>query len=231
MGSFLGNAQRKDLEADKTYFEEQLKNPLVTDTPSVRKNLKRVEKVLEEQTAPLLLGPALDKVVRREKELRESIVPNMLSQAEMRQAPPGSVGREMAFLKKFKPDILEWKNCRRTIHRDSDDPDIANLERYRPVVSRGNLDNAVIPGKTIDFPSEQYKLGYEGIDWSTRTREPGEDMESFESRVRRERLGEMRIQLAEMEAEDQEAEEAQAKEGAKKDRLPLSERLSMEEGK
>jgi hypothetical protein len=150
MRSFLGAEQRKELESDKKYLEKQLHNPLVQDIPMVRKNLQRVEHDLDTQAPPELRGPELDKVVRREKELREKIVPNMLSQAEMRQAPAGSVGREIAFQKRFKPEIIEWKNCMRTIHRDSEDPDVANLERFRPVVSRGNLDNAFIPGKNFD---------------------------------------------------------------------------------
>jgi hypothetical protein len=201
MGSFLGTTQRKELESDRDYLTKQLKNPLVQDVPMVRRNLQRVEHDLETQAPPELKGQELDRVVRREKELREKIVPNMLSQAEMRRAPAGSVGREMAFQKRFKPEIIEWKNCRRTIERDSEDPDVANLERYRPVVSRGNLDNAQIPGKEFHFASPQYQANYDGIDWSTRTREPGEDVETFQSRIRRERLAEMRAQLAALEAE------------------------------
>ena len=229
MKSFLSHARVQELESDKRHFESQLTNPLVTDLPSVRKNLKRVEHAIETQVPPVLVGPELDKVVRREKELREEIVPNMLSQAEMRQAPAGSVGREIAFQKRYKAGILEWKNCRRTIHHDSEDPDVANIERYRPEVSRGNLDNALIPGKVLNFASPQYQDNYDGIDWSTRTREPGEDVESFESRIRREKLDEMRIQLAEAEDENTAAEAAvKAAETASKKRTPLSERLSLE---
>ena len=224
MKSFLSHARVQELESDKAYFESQLTNPLVTDIPSVRKNLKRVEHAIETQVPPVLLGPALDKVVRREKELRETIVPNMLSQAEMRQAPAGSVGREMAFQKRYKVPILEWKNCRRTIHRDSEDPDVANIERYRPVVSRGNLDNAQIPGQVMSFASEQFQDGYDDIDWSTRTREPGEETETFKSRIRREKLAELRRAQEALELEEEEAHEPE-----KTERTPLSERLSLEE--
>lgn len=129
------------------------------------------------------------------------VVPNMLSQAEMRQAPPGAVGRELAFQKRFKPEIIEWKNLQRTIHYDSEDPDVANLERFRPVASRGNLDNAFIPGKSMSFASAQYQEGYDGIDWSRHNREEGEDAETFESRVRRERLSDLRMKMVELENE------------------------------
>ena len=207
MGSLLGAAQRKELESDKRFFEKQLTNPLVQDLPAVHTNLRRVEHDLETQAPKQLKGKELDAVVRREKELRDMIVPNMLSQAEMRQGPPGSVGREIAFQKRFTPEIIEWKNCQRTINYDSEDPDVANLERFRPVVSRGNLDNAQIPGKIMSFPSHQYQEGYDGVDWSKHTRAEGENTETFESRVRRERLADLREKTAmlELEVEDEEA--------------------------
>lgn len=202
--SLLGHEQRQQLESDKKYFEKQLNHPLIEDVPAVRGNLRRIEHALETQAPKRLQGQELDKVVRREKELRDMIVPNMLSQAEMRQAPPGAVGREIAFQKRFNSDIIEWKNCRRTIEYDSEDPDVANLEIHRPVVSRGNLDNAQIPGQIMSFPSAQYQEGYDGIDWSKHTRAEGEDAETFESRVRGERLSDIREKMAllEIEVED-----------------------------
>ncbi|MHC4646317.1 MAG: hypothetical protein ACYTBJ_12520 [Planctomycetota bacterium] len=203
MRSFLGNEQRKELESDRDYFTKQLNNPLVQDMPMIRRNLQRVERDIETQAPPDLShpskGPELDKVVRREKELREEIVPNMLSQAEMRQAPPGSVGREMAFQKRYKHKIIEWKNCRRTIHRDSEDPDVANLECFRPTVPKGNLDNAFIPGKNFNFASPQYQEKHEDINWHQS--DAGAEFETPESRERREKLAALRAELATLEAE------------------------------
>lgn len=205
MRSYLGYQQRKDLQFDKEYFERQLDNPLVQDKPTVRRNLKKVEHDLETQSPPVLKGPKLDAVAKRERELREEIVPNMLSQAEMRQAPPGAVGREMAFQKRYKEKIIEWKNCRRTLFRDSDDPDVANLEVFRPVVSQGNLDNAFIPGKIMNFPSPAYQAGYENIDFSKQEDAP--EFETEASKTRRRRLEELRAEMEALEAvEEFEAE-------------------------
>ena len=191
----LGTSQREALESDRSYLTEQLTNPLVTDKPTVLKNLRRVEHDIETQSPPELTGDALDKEVRLEKELRESIVPDMLSQEEMRKAPAGSVGRHLAFEKKHKNSILRWKNAMRTIHRGSDDPDIANLERFRPTVSTMGMHDVLIQGRNFDFPSQKYLEGYDGIDWSKHDRAEGEDMESFKSRVRRGELAEMRAKL------------------------------------
>ena len=223
--TYLGTAQRQSLEEEHTKLESNLIDPLITDKPAVRKQIKRVEHTLETQSPPVLLGPALDKEVRLEKELRGEIVPNMLSQEEMRKAPAGSVGRFMAFEKKYKEKILRWKNCQRTIHRGSDDPDIANLERYRPTVSQHNMHGALIQGKNFDFASPAFLEGYDGIDWSTRTREPGEEVETFKSRIRREKIAELRAMLATTEAED-EAEDSNGSKGL--GRTPLSERVGLE---
>jgi hypothetical protein len=201
--SYLPYNRRQELEGDKEYFEKQMNNPLVQDKPTVRKNLARVEHALETQSPPVLKGEKLDKVVRREKELREELVPNMLSHAEMRQAPPGSVGREMEFQKRYKDKIIEWKNCRRVMFRDSDDPDVANLEVYRPTKSRGNLDNAFIPGKEFHFASPQYQEGYDNIDWSAEGEEPKESFETEESKERRARLQQLREEMAALEAEEE----------------------------
>ncbi|KPK68181.1 hypothetical protein AMJ82_08955 [candidate division TA06 bacterium SM23_40] len=203
MRSYLGYQQRQDLEGDKEYFENQLKNPLVQDKPTVRRNLQRIERDLETQSPPILSGPDLDKVVTREKELREEIVPNMLSQEEMRKAPAGSIGREMAFQKKYKRKIIEWKNCRRTIYRESDDPDVANLECFRPEISRGNVENCLIPGQKFDFPSRRFQENYPTIDWSNHDRPEDQEAETEASKLRRMKLAELRAQMAELEAEEE----------------------------
>jgi len=68
-------------------------------------------------------------------------------------------------------------------------------------VSQLNMHGAQIPGQDFDFPSQQYLENYDGIDWSKRAREPGEEMETFKSRIRREKLVEMRAMQTAMEAE------------------------------
>ena len=201
MKQLASTAQRLAMEEDRNYLTKQLSNPLVQNLPLVRKSLRRVEHDIETQSPPILKGMELDKVVLREKELREEIVPNMPSQEEMRKAPSGSIGRHQRFENKYKPGILEWKNCMRTIHRDSEDPDIANLERFRPTVSRHNMHGALIPGQNFDFPSPQYQANYDGIDWSAHTRAEGEDTETFKSRVQREEVAALRARLDALEEE------------------------------
>jgi hypothetical protein len=201
MKQLASTAQRLAMEEDREYLTKQLSNPLVQNIPLVRKSLRRVEHDIETQSPPILKGMELDKEVKLEKELREEIVPNMPSQEEMRKAPSGSIGRHQRFEKKYKEKILRWKNSRRTIYRESDDPDIANLEQYRPTVSQHNMHGALIQGQDFDFPSPQYKANYDGIDWSAHTRADGEDTETFKSRVRREEIAALRARLDALEEE------------------------------
>jgi hypothetical protein len=63
------------------------------------------------------------------------------------------------------------------------------------------MHGAQIQGQDFDFPSQQYLDNYDGIDWSARTREPGEEMETFKSRIRREKLAELRAMQTVLEAE------------------------------
>ncbi|KPK67117.1 hypothetical protein AMJ82_11230 [candidate division TA06 bacterium SM23_40] len=166
MRQYLTKAQRDAYEEDRRTFQDQLSNPAVQEKAAVRRELRKVEQILSTQSPPELKGADLDKAVKAEKELREEIVPNMLSQEEMRKNPPGAVGRERAFQKRYKEKILAWKNLRRAIERDSDDPDLSNLEVYRPTVSQLNMQNAQIPGRDYNFPSERFQANYDQVKWN-----------------------------------------------------------------
>jgi len=158
--------------SDKAVYETQLTSPNIQDKGAVQQQLRRINHQIETQTPQPYKGEDLDKAVRREKELRQKLSESMPSHEEMRKCPPGAVGKEMEFQKRHKKDVLEWKEIRLRLNPDTDDPDIANLERYRPERSTLNMDNAVIPGKQYYFPSEPYKENYDNIDWEKKTETP-----------------------------------------------------------
>jgi hypothetical protein len=60
---------------------------------------------------------------------------------------------------------LKWKNVRLTLNVGTDDPDIANLELYRPKSSTLNMGGAQIPGKYYFMPSDNpnYSENYDNI--------------------------------------------------------------------
>ena len=125
---------------------------LVRRRNDIRRNL--------EENAPKPYETAdLDNAVAREKTLLSEILQGMPTQEEMRRAPPGAVDKHMKWEQHNKKRISEWKNIRKCLHVAgnadvADAVDTSNLERYRPSggTSQLNLDNAVIPGKSIHLP-------------------------------------------------------------------------------
>ena len=91
-------------------------------------------------------------MVSREKSLLNEILAGMPSQEEMRKAPPGAVDKHMAWERRNKAKILEWKNLR--LRLNPSEREAANLERFRPRDSTLSMDHAVIPGKQIYIPDE-----------------------------------------------------------------------------
>lgn len=146
-----------------------------TDPGALRKARRRIDEQVARQTPPELKGEVLDDAISEEQELREELVQGMPSHIEMRRNPPGVVGRHRAWQKRVKAlwrgtgqsKINRWKNLRRAIARSTgrytEDPDVANLEQYRPTVPYGNLDGAQIPGQNFNFPSEQYQQNHDDV--------------------------------------------------------------------
>lgn len=187
---YLRARQRQELEGEKRMLESQMNDPgaRIEDRSEVRRQLQRISYDLESQTPPELRGQALDSAVRRERELRRMIVEDMQSAEELRKNPAGAVGRLIAYEKKHKDNIVEWKNLRTMIHRDSEDPDVANLEVYRPQKNMVSMESAQIQGKDYNFPSEQFKEGYDAINWNPLSEEDVEalrrEVEDLRSQVR-----------------------------------------------
>jgi hypothetical protein len=172
---YLRPHQIASMESEAKVLENDLQNPGIQDKGAVRLTLNKLQHQLDTQKAPQLTGMDLDKAVKREAELRQEITHGMLSQEEMRKNPPGVVGELMRWEKANKQKILEWKNLRLTLHHGTDDPDVANLERFRPRTSRFNMHGAQIEGKEYWIPSEQYKANYD-VAFGNEPEESGEEL-------------------------------------------------------
>ena len=132
-------------------LEDRLMSPHIQDKGEVRKQLIRVRKQTEEQAPkPPENTQEEERLVKRERLLRDEILAGMPSQEEMRKAPPGAVDKHAAWEKRNKPKIIEWKNIRLRLHPGA--RETANLERFRPVASTLSMDNAVIPGRNFYMP-------------------------------------------------------------------------------
>lgn len=158
--------QRDEMLHEKSSLENKLKNPYIQDKGVVSTQLRKLNKQLETQTPTPFKSDEIDAKVKREKELREDLLNGMPSQEEMRKAPPGAIGKHMTWEKTKKAKLMEWKEIQLRLNPESDDPDVANFERFRPVTSSLNMDNAQIQGKQYYLPTEAYKQGYDQIQWS-----------------------------------------------------------------
>jgi hypothetical protein len=134
--------------------------------------------------APPETNPAQrDAVAKRERELLEKIMEGMPSKAEMRKCPPGAIGKHREWEKRNKSRIIEWKNLRRILNLGNEDPDISNVEMFRPTASTLNMENAVIPGKDYFLPSQHpnwdqnYDRTFNGGEAST------EDVQALKDRL------------------------------------------------
>lgn len=194
--------QREELETDKKTLERNLSNPYIQDKGAVSTQLRKVNKQLEIQSPKPYPENEVDKAAKREKALLEELSSTMPSQEEMRKCPPGAIGKHRAWEKKNKPKVLEWKELRLRLNSGSNDPDIANLERYRPTRSTLNMDNALIPGKNFSFPSEAYKENYDKISWGEDKKE-GAGWSEERRKAQSERMKEMHSKKKEAKKDDE----------------------------
>lgn len=129
--------------------EAKLESPHIQDKKEARNQLIRLRKTAAEQM-PKPPGSAEEegRLAKRSAELLDHIVGDgMLSQAEMRACPPGAPDLHLAWEKRNKPFILEWKNIQ--LRLKPGEREAANLERHRPTANRLNLDTAVVDRKQI----------------------------------------------------------------------------------
>lgn len=161
--------QREEMEADRRGLENSLKSPSHPDRSTATRQLRTLNKQLDEQSPKPFSSDEIDTKVRRETQLKKEILEGMPSQEEMRKSPPGAVGKHQAWEKANKEKILEWKNLMLRINHDSTDPDIANFEKHRPVSNTLNMDNAVIQGQQFHFMPDtpQFKQGYDNVNWDS----------------------------------------------------------------
>ena len=132
-------------------LEDRLMSPHIQDKGEVRKQLIRVRKQTEEQAPkPPENTQEEERLVKRERLLRDEILAGMPSQEEMRKAPPGAVDKHAGWEKRNKLKILEWKNLQLRLRPG--EREAANLERHRPTASTLNMDSAQIQGKNFFMP-------------------------------------------------------------------------------
>lgn len=141
-------------------LEEKLSSKHIEDKGEVNRQLRMAKKDFDTQIArPPETRDEEDRMVKRSRDLLSKILPGMPSQEEMRKAPPGAVDKHMAWERRNKKAILEWKHLQLRLTAGSGNREVANLEKHRPTVSTLSMDNAQIPGKAIYLPENPDGLG------------------------------------------------------------------------
>ncbi len=131
--------------------ENSLKDPTVApyieDKGAMRKRINKLHDALyRDSKQPYDTAEEKNKAMKRERELREQWTTNMPSVEEMRRNRAGAVHKHMQWEKHNKQAILEWKETQALLHPESDDPDLCNVERYRPERPFAYDTTAQIPG-------------------------------------------------------------------------------------
>lgn len=154
--------QVKNYEEDRAALRAKLRmtNPdgsradghYIQDKGEAVKQLRRLEKTMEPQLPKPFKGAELDAAVRLEKALREQWTEGMPSDEEMRKNPPHAVQKHMAWEKRNKRAVVEWKNLQLRLNVGSDDRSVTNIEQHRPRASSLNMDGAQIQGVQYYLP-------------------------------------------------------------------------------
>ena len=86
-----------------------------------------------------------------EKRVLDEIKPALVPYEDLRRNPAGTVGRlqrgEMSASVKDK--IIYWRNLRKQIHQDDDDPELCSLEPHRTHIIRPDGTSTFMPGAQI----------------------------------------------------------------------------------
>lgn len=166
----LKSEQILDLKEEQTQIDAALAptNPFrnkISKPQLMHQRRKAIDKQLEDFAPATLEGSEKDKLANLEKELRAAWTNNMPTEEEMRKNPAGMVDRHRKWERLNKKIIGQWKNVRRQLEPDSDDPDLANIERFRP---NGVLDR-LVAGAQISgamnyraIPQENWDTAFEG---------------------------------------------------------------------
>jgi len=165
--TYITERQVQDWKGEVANLERMLNDPKsrIEDRGEVNRQYRKLKFDLEASAPPDTTPDQRDRLAREERELREKIQERMCSYEEMRKSPPGAVGkyRRGEASAEGKEMILRWKNIRRILHKGDDDPDVSNIELFRPRTSTLNMDNALIPGKEYFIPpaTPEYKEGWD----------------------------------------------------------------------
>lgn len=149
----LRKRERQERQDELKRIDQQLSAPAwaasamsAEGRQSLAKRRRQLEKELQNWSPRTDLSPETrDALHRRSKELEEEIRQGMPTAEVMRRNPVGAVDAHRKWDRR-KDKVLEWKNLQVQLEPESDDIDLANVERLRPT--------QVAPGSPASFMAD-----------------------------------------------------------------------------
>lgn len=165
-------AWRKEIEhTDRLLAREEASSlKSLTNPARIRLQNERRKRLLAEQSPRPLSGEEKDQVSTLSKRLLADIKEGMVSKAEQRRNPAQEIGlrhRIDQWHRAKKDNVVRWKHAQILLNPDSTDPDLCNIEKYRPEGPLEAMLNAQIPGY-MGFDTPHMKERWEEIfhaDW------------------------------------------------------------------
>jgi hypothetical protein len=145
--NLLRHQQREQLKSEIAESERMLPFAKPDEKGAVIARKNKTQQTLDQQSPEPLTGKEKDTLAALEKKLRSKITHNMPTEEVMRKNPSGAVDWHQRWEKANKKAIRIWKNVRIQLNPDSEDRDLASIERYRPSGQTDRMrTDAQIPG-------------------------------------------------------------------------------------
>lgn len=130
--NLLRFAQREELKTDIEQAEQMIPSAKPEERGTLLRSIKRQKQALNDGSPEPLTGKEKDTLSTLEKRLRAKITEHMPTEEVMRKNPTGAVDWHTKWQNKNKKLVRLWKNVQIQLNPDSQDKDLANIERFRP---------------------------------------------------------------------------------------------------
>lgn len=148
---YLRKEEAENLERDHAAETERIQHAKIFKVTTANigeayNNQKRINERLERERVPDLDGETKDILSKEIEAIEGKIKHGMPTDSTMRRNEVGAVHHHITWETHNKSRIQKWKNLKKVLENDSEDPDLCNVERLRPSI--------VAPGGTSTFAAD-----------------------------------------------------------------------------
>ena len=133
----LRNHQVEEYTREKDRLDSMVGAPAYVpgDRGKAAAQSRQLSKMIDGQIAKPVQGEKKDLVAKLAAEVMETVIrPALVPREDMRRNPAGAVGRFMREenSRAIKQAVQHWKRAQLALEPGNEDPDLANVERFRP---------------------------------------------------------------------------------------------------